>query len=744
MFRCVGTLFAISFPFVIFAATPLTVQVNAPSELHNATVKVTCADEVSKHTVDLDHGAGITKVNYGGATQCLLRASAEGYWSPEILVKPAIASEVALQVWPAGRIRAAVQADESVMEPTALRFRLVTASAGTGSERAQVLGGSCELEDGLIAGCALPAGLWHLRLEAEGLSPEYRWGIRIPRGDSLDLGAITLMEGGSILGQVLTVEGPADSRTTQIDLVPFSSIGMDDDELKLVAQSTALNQWGYFQFGGLGPGLYRVVAEQPGFAKTESPPVRITLDEERELSEPLILESLLRMQVDVVPLRPPGAGYWEIEVLDGRPGLSSRPTLSKGRTSTGSWTSAGLRLGPYIVVVGSPETGRVAEKPVRLDRDLQIARIDLDAVVVEGRAQLGDDDLEGVEIRFGDISVTTDQEGGFEVVLPREGQWRITVVSAEHAIVGRVVEEDINADSDGRAWLEIKLPDTVIHGQVIDGEGVPVPRGTISAMIFGNRESLVFASSNDDGWFEFHGMPPGEYVLTASTQKGGSRLQSQPYRTQVQEDEIPPPARLVLEDGWSLRGGVFDADTGEPVVNARVLAVPIAAGGLASVVPPQTDTGLDGSFDLSLPGSAAEAQLDVQAVGFTYHVQRVFRQDTEEDGHLAVGLSHESGALTLQVPNEGFCVLVINGHPVESMRVEEWARRNGVLAREEGHNLHIPAMPIGQYAYCRLATIQEMLLVIGGLAFPKENTCSTGSLSPAGELALGFPAVNAR
>ena len=295
-----------------------------------------------------------------------------------------------------------------------------------------------------------------------------------------------------------------------------------------------------------------------------------------------------------------------------------------------------------------------------------------------------------------------------------------------------VVEPD---DDTRTAESDIVLPDTVIHGEVVDAEGRPVAGARVSFMVMGtDLETLSDATSGDDGGFEVRGQPPGAYSLQASS----GELRSQREIQRVEEGTRPAPARLVVEDLWELEGRVVARGNGVP--GAMLLAAPITAQRtLASFSFPKTRTEIDGRFELGLPGASAFARLFVLAPGYTFHVSTVAR-GSDGSAPVAIDVGQDvvpSGTVVLPRPGEAsdsVPLLMIGSEAVDVPMLMMWSRMNGG-GDQGGEHLRVPLLPAGPYSYCRVRA-DEAILLAAGAAAPAAGSCTEGTLVPGGELVL--------
>ena len=137
-----------------------------------------------------------------------LRASAPGFWSPEVRVETPAREPVRLTLWPAAPGKGVLQFPEGADPSDEVRLIMnrVSDSPEGALESAEV---RCPLIDSRIESCSLPVGKWHLRIKVAKYIPQYRWGLELEEGKPVDLGKIILKQGTSLFGQVVTSDGSA-------------------------------------------------------------------------------------------------------------------------------------------------------------------------------------------------------------------------------------------------------------------------------------------------------------------------------------------------------------------------------------------------------------------------------------------------------------------------------------------------------------------------------------------------------
>lgn len=749
---------ALLFAYAAFAAQAgdqatsildVVVTVHGGAEEPPATVEVVLFPEKDggeppiEVTVPLEGGSGSAAARVGRGTGWTAQASAEGFWSPEVAVPPPDSTDpetlVDIALWPSAKVNARLMPPKDGAIPTRARLRLTPSEASNRSGFNQPDGAhwiGCSLDKGRIEQCIVPAGRWNLRLDTNGYSPYYVWDASFRPSRELDLGKIVLRTGGSILGRALSVLGPLDTEKAKVELLPVIDPGQLNPakkrQIDQLRRSSKLGQWGDFQFVGVAPGLYQVEVEQEGLSPAKSASLLARKGEETRLGDPLVLEELLHLSVQVTPPTDPFGEVWTARLHRAVEARTMDQVASGTFDSSGHWRSSPLAPGPYSLQLLDQQGNSLGWWDVDLERGNDLATVDLSIVFVDGRVEIGDEPLAST-VWFGGktgeerVEVATDEDGQFYAVLPRAGTWRVDVEADSPPVRSRGLEVEIEADDTLRtADAVIEVPDTRIEGEVVDEGGLPVSSARVQLQSYGRWRGALSTEADPSGRFELQGMRPGPFSIEAQTPEG----QSEPEMRQVAEGEAVV-VRLVVRKERKMDGTVI-SDAG-PVLGARVLAVPFTSAGLpASMRMPGTKTDAAGRFELSIPGSSALVRLMVMAPGYALYLGSV-----TEGQPLQVSLAREMGTLHLgggELGSGEVGLIVADGRPVSTFRLETWALMNGTTPQSEG-SLTVPAMPPGSYVYCRVTT-EEALAVFGGIGLPSGKSCVQGFLSSGGSLTL--------
>lgn len=672
-----------------------------------------------------------------------LAVESEGFWAEpqEILSSP-----VAIALWPAATFELTLVAPRSTAVPREATLRLTRAEGVSLSDRRQPV--EAELacataEQGRVT-CQGPSGHWDLRVKCAGYVPWYSWGHRIAAGETLDLGRVPLRPGLSLLGRVVTEEGPADPSRASVQARPRFVPGGEPLELppgiEMKTLSARLNVRGYFFFDALAPGSYEIVAQQEGFENASSV-AEIAEGQDVEMPAPLVLERPLRLQVRLDPPTDSDGAAWTVVLRADRPGtyidIAQGPT-----TSEGEWSSPPISAGAYTLFVESAEGNVLAVQEVELARGSQTVSVDIDLVQVVGTLKIGEMDLAG-DLWFGGetgavhIHAVADADGAFALVLPRAGTWKVDVREESTGIRAKGIEVEVDPPRPGKAAaVEIVLPDTEIRGSVRDEESIPVADAEVMLLPGSGTTTPAFTATDDLGKYSIRGQAEGAYSIHAS--KGTASSEEQ--QVQLDEKLAPLEIDLVLLEKTTLHGIAVAA--GSPVAGAEVLGFSMtASGSAASGSAAQARTDLDGTFDLRVPRSATSARIVVGAPGYTLSVSRV--DLTDLGATVMVPLDRPGGRLELERSADVFSdrsrlpLVLIDGEAIPLHLLESWTWAHDPNLSTDAL-LAVERMPAARYAYCTLGW-QEAMLVAGGAAYPDPSVCAEGDLAPGGVLRLSRP-----
>lgn len=680
-----------------------------------------------------------------------LSAESNAFWSAAGWpVDPAKETLVRLPAFPRAVLAGRLRVPRGERPPTEVVARLSPARGAAGDEVESRDGGSrrcsleqavvtCPVDDGRFA-CTVPSGEWNVRLKAERWAGRHLWRVRLDPQGTWDAGDLELRHGSTLLGEVTTIDGPADPRITRIRLEPVSSRepgrGVDPSIRRELAATERLNAQGYFVFEDLVPGAYTVAAHQPGYAPSVPLHVEVVENRETALRDPIVLRPPLRLSARIIPAVDPHGGRWRLELARWMPSGEQLEVAASGDADEeGTWEVEGLPPGTYrLEVVDRSGDPLAVEEPILLEEGdgLELA-IAVDLVEVNTRVLLGDEALPHAEVWFGGrfgrtrVHAVTDEEGEVVAFLPRTGEWRVDVRSE----VPRVVDDgrSVEVPEDG-GELEIRLPDTRLRGRVLaEGTGQPVVGSAVRLVRADVRTGASGVLTDAEGRFDLAGLDTGSYLVQAEKDSARSEM----VTVDLREEVVPPELTLTLRRRITLEGHVIAQHGGVP--GARVEVVPLSASGeLVEISVPSAVTDASGRFATDLPAQTQEVLVTVLAPGFALTLAR----GGVEGMRIAVAPS--AGRLRLARTNgddgatgAAIELVMIDGQPVDVPTLLSWAAMHG---DGEGGDLVVPALPAGAYRYC-LVRFEEALLVFAGRAVP--TRCTEGILTPGDELRLNAP-----
>jgi hypothetical protein len=647
-----------------------------------------------------------------------LKATVEGFWArPEALGVRA-PTTVTLKLLPAARLRGQVAAPAGLRPPATLWVGFQPASdAGPDAPRGSI---ECPIRSGGWS-CELPIGSYDLQRHVPGFATRYDWAVRLERGRVVDLGRLLLEPGPSVVGWV-----EAESAGQAVaDLIPNES-DTGTASLRLSTLRANVNAHGFFQFVKLKPGSYQVIA-RAGDRQSPAADVTVAGSRETRLDEPLALAAAGRLTVKIDPPQDPEGRRWTIR-LDSLRGRRFT-TVSEGiRVSEqGEWLPRSIMQGRYVLSVIGEDQQTWWSEDVEVASDTQL-EIHLPIVALQGTVSLGERAVPA-QIAFqgfhGEaVTFQANRDGEFSGRLPHPGSWDITVSLDEPKAERGMRNVEIDGGESGIATLHLKLPDTVVRGLVVRGDGRPPDRALVRAAPGGGAEFPASIQSQPDGRFELHGLPPGPATFAAD----GEGLVSRPVKVTIPGDDTPlDGVRLVLRDPVVIAGQIVSDDG--PVAEAQVLAHPLPSSVLAG----GRFTDSEGHFSLRVPAGTSEVSLSVLAEGYSLFLSRL---TIAHEDMLVIHLAREGGTLTLELPegkaaDQGFALHdgAFAGFP----GLRGWAHRQGI---DTGvvTPLVVPQMPPGEYTVCLGTPADLDRMVAGGPAAGAR--CASGRLSPSGQLTL--------
>ncbi len=675
-----------------------------------------------------------------GPGRWLLHAKAPGFWGEPVQLELAGGEEarsLRLKLWPAATLEGGVilPAGEEAPPDFAAFFR-PSPEVPKGKE---VPPGSavCPIREKKWA-CTVPAGLLDIRFQASGFIPRYLWSVNAKPGKPLRVGSPVLARGSAVQGWVVTADGTPLAKDAKITLRPRGAGGVpnltDVTRAKSLATTAAINARGFFEIEAVPPGEYTLEATSgrlaPAVTTVQVVPGRVT----EVANPPLVLEHPITLKAYLDPPMDPWGEPWRIELFQvdlGTMILSKKPALPAG--GDGAWVSDVLTPGRYGVSVLPSRGGTWWSAEIEVDARTAPLQIELDVVSVRGTIRLGKRPL-AATLSFGGrhrplrIETASNADGDFALVLPKRGDWRVSVSAAEPLVERELARVEVSPKpGTDEAEVDIRLPNTVVRGKVVDEAGEIVAGAVVA--VRPAAEERIHARTDAHGEFELRGIPPGPALVTAES---GASLEADIQTVEVVNDLEPPSLILVLRESLKVAGLVGSAVGAVPGV--QIKAAPL---GIPYIGVPAVSSDSQGRFQLTLPRATQEMLLAVGGPGFAF---RMLRAPVPAEGPLTLGLRQESGTLIVETEEPidwavagSVPFFVLHGGGIEGLAyLATWAYRNGVAQRDP-YRVSIPHVEPGEYVVCRAVSEDLAALEMGLLP---ARGCAKGNLVENGELRL--------
>lgn len=667
---------------------------------------------------------------------------APGLWAaPHVHASQGASQALKLTAWRTGRLVGALKPPPGVPPPTELELRFESAPRVAKEARIEATTVSCPLAEGRLS-CEVPASLLDLRLRPAGnFAPLYRWEVAVDAGGRRSLGSVDLLLGASVSGWVETADAEPVSGA-EVRLATPNAEEADaerrEGRVRALAVTARTNERGFFQIVGAKPGEYELTVERTGAATARVAPVTIKEGLEAQLLETIVLQPPASLSLSLLPPTDPYGRPWVVALF---PARRSASTESRGEaTAEGAWNREDLEPGLQRLSISDQDGDRwlVSELTLRPGSNEEL--VELPLLEVRGTLEMGGEPLAArlffttpggnlQKVRF-----AADIEGRFEGFLPRSGAWGVTVTEPGQGMEVTLEAIDVQP-AQGKSWAEVSiaLPGTRLEGRVVTASGQAVPAAQVRAVSFPRSRHPSSTTSAEDGRFRFFGLPEGNYVVSAEADDAESESVAAAL-----DEELDPPAltlTLTLRETRSLAGVVHRA--GRPVPGARVVALPdLSVSSSASLR--EAHTGVDGSFQLKLPGDALFLTVVVLAPG---HATRIERTGFPPPGQrLELGVSPHGGDLTLLWPEPtslrpgaslGLPILFHQGAAVPVPMLTSLLGLGGGAV--SWAPIPLTQLEPGAYSFClgREATQAWRQ----GLEPPAEG-CASGFVAPGGQLRL--------
>jgi hypothetical protein len=677
-----------------------------------------------------------------------LTARSSGFWCETKVLRPSAGAPTELVLYPSGFIAGRVEAANDAPPPAQLTVRLTPGVTGDGTP----IGGEPEAEIKCPVTsnqyrCETPAGLFDLRLGAAGFVPTYLWSLTVAPGQTATLPLAVLRKGSSVSGWVVFAVPAAQRSACQVELTvavatpPQSP--QDEVQRRELTQRVAVNERGFFQFGGVPPGRYVVTARAPGLVAAQSGQVDVSQGLESQLSDPIRLAPPVELKLVLDPPRSVSGEHWVVSLArEDREGGNWTSAGEASTDDTGQVKIGGLTPGRYCLLVRDQRHQPWLDQTFAVEPGMGTQFLTIPVIDLEGTLLLGKTPTQGV-IKFsgkGDarhVMCVAGEEGRFRCSLPGPGWWRVEVQIKGDKARQEVDPVEIVAPPPGSpATVEIVVPERPLAGSVVNERGAPVA-GAHVRFVHINDGHESSAVTNDDGDFKLRYVPLG----AATVQAMGKNEVSETRRLTIEEGAAPEKVTLTLKPRAVLEGHVYSPYG--PVAGAFVDALPDIVPNISILTMPQT-TGVDGSFRIESLDQSPGANLIVVAPGFGTRLLRVVLNPVAVTT-IDVNVDQTLGAITV-VPAPGapqaglpWFFLVHDGGLFTSPLLAA-ANMIRVSPSDAGTVATILNLAPGDYTVCAQDPMSGGL---GAAAKGSRSTgsCASGYLSPGGvlELTLGAP-----
>jgi hypothetical protein len=375
-----------------------------------------------------------------------------------------------------------------------------------------------------------PQGTLDLRFMIDGYAPTYQFGVAARRATSLV--PVTLVRGGSVAGRTRDAVSGIVASTALLALrrnspVPARTQPEDAGRDLLLSHATKADENGFFQFRGVAPGRYWLVAESGRHAPTELG-VEVEVEAESYLDD-VWLQPYRTVDIHVSPARDPSGRAWTVAL---------RSLAARLRQDLQGWARAATDVEGIVGfarVTATPHevevvtaNGEVLYTEVHvLPPEGEPLAITVPLVAVEGRVRRGTSPVAGARVMLSageadDLSFVTDERGRFNGWMRRPEE----VVHVELVLAaggGRSLAVTPEFVLDDRIRLDIDVGNVALAVTVVDERDTPVAGARVLA-VTNEKTSVAGRGSTDrEGTVLLEPLTSGRYVVNAiSPDKGTS------------------------------------------------------------------------------------------------------------------------------------------------------------------------------------------------------------------------------
>lgn len=635
-----------------------------------------------------------------------LGLEAKGFWAlPQRVTFPvgATHAQYTLHIWRTGTLQGVVKLPDP-QPATPIAVRIVVSSRPDPRTQPEVPRGTsfdCATEKTGQWQCAIPATLLDVAVRVDGYAAFHRWDVKVPVAGVVDLGAIKLQRGASLVAWLSSdfaknVRVPVRALLRRDAAAGLSAAAI---RLSLPVAEGIFTKKGVVQLAPIAPGAYVLEVEAKGYAAVHIP-AQLYEGKETTPRRSIDMQPAQRIRLHIQPPVGPGGIWWRVE-------LWRRVEFGTGSQNAGGGIASPEGIfeatdqveGPIRVFLKDSKQNTLASKEILIAAGTEDYTLSLDVASISGKVTIGDSPLPSARLLFGGsggaekIRTTTDGDGHFAANLPRRGKWIVDVDAPQSGVAATT---QISIDND-RA--DIALPSTEVSGWVRDGNGKRLPGARVLLLSEGRPLTRV---SEGDGLYRFRGISGGLASLQATDPR--THDYSKSVEVNVPTDGTLQNIELTLEGVRPVK--VIVRSNGEAVVGALVHSFPLLGGTWQQQ---QATTNLDGSFTFEVPSSATEA---IIIVGAPSRTLESFSVPTNQDS-IDLELASRGGGLQLRwKPGDVPLRFMFNDHLLMSADVFVWARSQG--AKVDNGTAEIPNVAPGKYRFCSPSHCAEGLLAIGG------------------------------
>jgi hypothetical protein len=381
-----------------------------------------------------------------------------------------------------------------------------------------------------------------------------------------------------------------------------------------------------------------------------------------------------------------------------------------------------LQPGRYSLSIGTFDGDVWSDEPIVLGTSDRQSVVTLVRSGLHGSITIGDQPLQAA-VTFTNssglnVKTRSDEHGRFSLNIAQSKDPTLTVrIDAEQPIVRRRIQ--VEAPADPEKDIAIRLPGSVLMGNVVDSHGLPAGDADVYITGGGAGEAMVQTRTAADGSFAIHALSPGKYSLVAS----GFLMESTPVEVELRPDETPDPVGLILQPMKELRGRVVSPAGGVPGASIQAWAVDAEQRMAAT-----RTTDANGDFDVAVPPGAHTFEVTIAPPGFSY----VITSAALSERPTVIGVDQRGGTLRLHAPAQETPYIVHNGATTPANAVAySWPVRTEASG-DGTRELVMPMMEPGSYSACLVASLSEFRKSGGNTG----GRCVSGFLAPLGSLTL--------